>query len=192
MATDTKILLSKTNIRTMKKDIKRLREVGATKINGEMIKPKTAEQITKTATEQPNFSIIKNKPEQKITPIFNTNRQAVADKEEKPKPLPIDQKPSAPTTSGAFGKVETKPEQNKQRLSGEIEIGEKSTSLKNEGDKEKQQQVSPIKMVEKGHWQLKKTPSAANENPHDAVKKEKGERKKFMEDVEEWAKSTNN
>ncbi len=87
MVTATKELLQRSDIRTMKKDIQRLKEFGSVKqgtilhpaLQGivlypvkqseKIIEPKIIEQTPKLVVEQPKISTPENKPKQKIEPV---------------------------------------------------------------------------------------------------------------------------
>jgi len=174
MATNTKELLQKAYIRTMKKDIKKLREITLVKKSEEIIKPKAIPQTQKPLTDQVNVLIGENLLKQKMKPT------SIATLTKQPKPPTEDQI------------IKTGNTHNQElNLKKEQELTASKTGFDSDLKKEiEENKTMPQTASYKENPYLKEIPLAVGEKPKPFVKVEERQRKKFMEDVEAWASSS--
>lgn len=168
MATDTKNsqekeFLQKADIRTMEKDIKRLRESGVMvmKEHGKVTEIKSSEPQKDLIAPVNQAGTIKKEEEIK-EPVIKTSLEKNQLESEK-----------ILRQNNFISGQEDKKSKYHQELSTQPEQG--------------QEQTTPIETKKDGH--LKEIPLATEEKLSQPVKTDEKQRKKFMEDIEYWAQS---
>lgn len=160
---DLKSVPVKTEIKTMRKDLKKLRNFGFAGSSEKTVKPVIAEQFYKPSIQKTNIVPTENKPKENVVdatkfpqpqpkPPIQSQAQIKTQPQGQPIPPktvvpPIEQKPPIP-------KIETRPQPE---------------------------------MKERAF--LKEVPPEAKEKLKATAKVEEEQRRKFMEDIEKWASS---
>lgn len=212
MATDTKEPLKRAEIRTMKKDIKRLKEIGITIKRPEEIP--TALQIQKKIeTVRPKIEAGKDsqmgEKSQPLTGQFSkplSEQSKIPATEDKPK------EPNNILKSGPIKKEESRSQFSQESLTPirptpinapikktEIPINKKIqvSDIKNQNhiELEKQKERSYLEEIPPDVKEESETFTKIKEKPKPQKNQESpiesGQKKKFMEEIEQWASSHN-
>ncbi len=229
MVTDTKELLQRSDIRTMKKDLKRLKENkffsarsgsvsgGKKPLENEIIaQPIIPEKIASILNQKPDIEIIDSpiSPE-KIASILNQKNEEVKKELQpqsnlkpliEPKPVLLTSKPNIedkiviPSTNNIIKpqhvSIIAKENPVPQQQGEVIEMSNVAITLPHKEDEyldpiRGQRDYEEPQKIQTSNG-IKKIQLTTIEKPQTIIKTEEGQRKKFMEDVENWAASNKN